>query len=300
MQLKPGFLSRGHGGSFADAACRRRASRQRPACRRRAAAAGRACAGRGDAEPRRRRPAAAVERGCDFLIMDDGFQSARIHMDYALAGGRRPPRRRQRPCHSRRPAARAAGRPAALCRRRAQDGRGRRRPTTIVRQASRAGRPVFEALDAAARARAFRRPALSGLRRHRPSRTSSSRRCAQAGGTVAMARSFPDHHFYSPATNSTTGSTAEARPRLELVTTAKDAARLRHGTAPAEFFARTERAGDRCGVRERATPRSASSTRRCEAWRDRRHRPDASSRTAACAAPGLASISRFSEAAALR
>ena len=25
-----------------------------------------------------------MQRGCDFLIMDDGFQSAQIHMDYAL------------------------------------------------------------------------------------------------------------------------------------------------------------------------------------------------------------------------
>ena len=82
MQLTPGFLSRGHGGNFPAAASSVDAApRQRPPCRRRAAAARR----------RMRRVAVTPDRaagarlligsGCDFLIMDDGFQSARIHMD---------------------------------------------------------------------------------------------------------------------------------------------------------------------------------------------------------------------------
>jgi tetraacyldisaccharide 4'-kinase len=84
MGLKPGILSRGHGGSVSgpphlvdpdhDSA---RHVGDEPMLLARAApvavSTDRAAGAR-----------ALLARGCDFLIMDDGFQSARIHIDYAL------------------------------------------------------------------------------------------------------------------------------------------------------------------------------------------------------------------------
>jgi tetraacyldisaccharide 4'-kinase len=81
--LRPGFLSRGYGGSF-----------DKPQL----VDAGRDSARHVGDEPlllarhapvavARDRAAAArllIDKGCDFLVMDDGFQSARIHFDYGL------------------------------------------------------------------------------------------------------------------------------------------------------------------------------------------------------------------------
>ncbi|ESX08581.1 hypothetical protein X768_21095 [Mesorhizobium sp. LSJC265A00] len=53
---------------------------------------------------------------------------------------------------------------------------------------------------------------------------------------MALSRSFPDHHFYAPDELAELAATAR-REGLGLVTTAKDAARLRHGAAPADFLA---------------------------------------------------------------
>ena len=57
----------------------------------------------------------------------------------------------------------------------------------------------------------------------------------EAGGEVALARSFPDHHFYGQDELAELAATAR-RDGLGLVTTAKDAARLRHGAAPDDFL----------------------------------------------------------------
>ncbi|TIW80421.1 MAG: tetraacyldisaccharide 4'-kinase, partial [Mesorhizobium sp.] len=84
MQLKPGFLSRGHGGSFAephvvdishDSA--RHVGDEPLLLAEHAPVA---------VTPNRAAGARLLleKHGCDFLIMDDGFQSARIHIDYAL------------------------------------------------------------------------------------------------------------------------------------------------------------------------------------------------------------------------
>ena len=83
MQLKPGFLSRSYGGAAAgphlvDA-------RQDSA--RLVGDEALLLADHGPVAVARDRAAGALlllENGADFLIMDDGFQSARIHMDYAL------------------------------------------------------------------------------------------------------------------------------------------------------------------------------------------------------------------------
>ena len=110
-----------------------------------------------------------ASRGCDFLIMDDGFQSARIHMDYALlvVDGRRgvgnghvipggpvraPLVHQMRFAH------------AVL---KIGDGEA---ADDIVRMASRAGRPVFEAHAEIRDRRTVCRQPVPGLRRHRRSR----------------------------------------------------------------------------------------------------------------------------------
>ena len=202
-----------------------------------------------------------MERGCDFLIMDDGFQSARIHMDYALLvvdgrygvgnghvipGG---------------PLAGAADRPAALRHGIAEDGRGhggrRRRSAWPRAPASRSSRR-----DAAAQGRPVGRHAASSpLPASAIPRSSSIRYAGRRRGRRWRARfrtiiSIPTDELDELAA---TAQTAE----LELITTAKDAARLRHGAAPQDLARQARRAGNRCRVRRRAAAthhRSARST----------------------------------------
>ncbi|RVB67203.1 tetraacyldisaccharide 4'-kinase, partial [Mesorhizobium sp. M7A.F.Ca.CA.004.06.1.1] len=84
MHLKPGFLSRGHGGSFAephvvdiDHDSARHVGDEPLLLAEHAPVA---------VTPNRAAGARLLleRHGCEFLIMDDGFQSARIHIDYAL------------------------------------------------------------------------------------------------------------------------------------------------------------------------------------------------------------------------
>ena len=58
----------------------------------------------------------------------------------------------------------------------------------------------------------------------------------QAGGTVEMTRSFADHHFFT-RDDLDDLTTAAADKGLELITTAKDAVRLRHGASHEREFA---------------------------------------------------------------
>src|SRR5690606_21207089 len=84
MDLRPGFLSRGHGGSFAEphiVDARHDSARHvgdEPLLLARHA----------PVVVTRNRAAGArlllEEHGCNLIIMDDGFQSAHIHIDYAL------------------------------------------------------------------------------------------------------------------------------------------------------------------------------------------------------------------------
>jgi tetraacyldisaccharide 4'-kinase len=57
------------------------------------------------------------------------------------------------------------------------------------------------------------------------------------GGAGGAPRPFADHHFFAPDELADLSSAAD-RDGLELITTAKDAARLRHGAASPEFLAR--------------------------------------------------------------
>lgn len=230
MGLKPGFLSRGHGGSLAephlvdvqhDSA--RHVGDEPLLLAEHAPVA---------VTPKREAGAKLLmEQGCDFLIMDDGFQSARIHIDFALlvvdarrgignghiipGGPMRAPLVDQ---------LRLAD--AVL---KMGDGDA---ADLVIRSAARAGKPVF-----VARARPRVKNGIAGKLMFAFAGIGNPEKfydtVAEAGATVVLSHSFPDHHFYSDDDLRDLAATADSAG-LELVTTAKDAARLRHGTAVAQ------------------------------------------------------------------
>jgi tetraacyldisaccharide 4'-kinase len=176
-----------------------------------------------------------LKSGCDFLIMDDGFHSARIHIDYALmvvdaerglgnghtipAGPMRAPLVAQLShAHA---VVRMGGGEAA-------DG--------VVRMAARAARPVFEARLRPRRPRAFRgRRFLAFAGIGNPEKFFAT--VEAAGGDVVLKRAFPDHYAFTEEDLRDLSSAARAQG-LELVTTAKDAVRLTHAAAAMQEFAK--------------------------------------------------------------
>lgn len=234
MQLVPGFLSRGHGGSFAEphvVDTRHDSAKHvgdEPLLLAEhalvAVSANRAAGAR-----------LLIERGCNFLIMDDGFQSARIHIDYALIV-----------VDARFGLGNGHVIPGGPMRARLIDqlrfadailkmGEGER-ADSVVRQAARAGKPVFSATARPRGKKAFagrRFLAFAGI--GHPEKFFDT--VGKAGGTVVLAHAFADHHFYLPDELDDLVAAADAG-ELELLTTSKDAARLRHGAASPEFLAR--------------------------------------------------------------
>jgi tetraacyldisaccharide 4'-kinase len=232
MGLRPGFLSRGHGGSISGARLvdtahdRARHVGDEPLLLARHA----------PVAVSRDRVAGArllIGKGCDFLIMDDGFQSAGIHFDYALivVDGRRgignghvvpggPLRARLVDQLPHADAVLTAGEGTAADR--------------IVRMAARAARPVYHARS---------RPlAGSGIEGRRvlafagigdPAKFFET--ATEAGGLVEARRPFPDHHFYAEDELADLAQRARAAG-LELATTAKDAARIADGSPAATAF----------------------------------------------------------------
>lgn len=230
---RPGFLSRGHGGNS-------RRARLVDAAHDSARNVGDEpllLAGHAPVAVTPDRAAGAkllIETGCDFLIMDDGFQSARIHPDYALlvvdahrgignghvipGGPMRAPLIAQ---------LRHADAVLKMGEGNAADA--------VIRMAARAGKPVLHA-----KAVPQNRDGLTGRRFLAFAGIGNPEKfletVAQAGGWVTMSRAFKDHHPY--ADEELTELSAAARlAGLELVTTAKDAVRLRHGSATARAFA---------------------------------------------------------------
>lgn len=210
-----------------------------------------------------------MERGCNLLIMDDGFQSAQIHMDYALivvdgrygignghvlpAGPLRAPLIDQI-------------RFVTGIVRMGEDKAGE----AVVRQAARAGRPIFEAWlrpRGGDRLAGRRFLAFAGI--GHPEKFFDTVR--EAGGDVVVSRPFPDHHFYSNDELKELVDTALS-DELEMITTAKDHARLRSGIASADIV-------DRLNVLEiDAVFENANTARRIideavKSWRDRRLLP---------------------------
>lgn len=232
MRLKPGFLSRGYGGSISEPHV---VDRDRDSARQ-----------VGDeplllaehaltvtAPQRVDGVALLVENGCDFVIMDDGFQSAHLHMDYALvvvdgrygvgnghvipAGPLRAPLIHQI-------------RYATGIVRMGEDTAGE----AVVRQAARAGRPIFEASIRPRDGESYigrRFLAFAGI--GHPEKFFNT--VGEVGGTAVMSRSFPDHHLYSNDELAELSATAKAAG-LELITTAKDAIRLHNATAAKELI----------------------------------------------------------------
>lgn len=223
LGLKPGFLSRGYGGSVrgplvVDPA-RHHADEvgDEPLLLARQALT--------VISRNRKDGAMALERqGVDLIIMDDGFQSAKLHIDVALlvvdsrrgigngfvfpAGPLRAPLRAQ------------IAQMHTLLKVGAED-----QATPVVRHVARAGRPVLSAaihpvdVDPALRGRVL---AYAGIAD--PEKFYASLR--GVGAEIAIAKSFGDHQPLDGAAIADLLETARSND-LTLVTTAKDMARLR-------------------------------------------------------------------------
>jgi tetraacyldisaccharide 4'-kinase len=226
MRRTPGFLSRGHGGTVTQPQLvdphhdiARHVGDEPMLLARHAITA---------VTPDRAAGAALLAaEGCDFIIMDDGFQSQRIRIDYALIV-----------VDSRRGIGNGFVIPAGPMRGGLVDqmrycdgvlkmGQGPN-AERVIRHAAKAGRPFFEA-DIVAKPL----PEIEGRRclafagigdPHKFFET-----VAQLGGEVVLSRSFADHHAYNDFDAQELVSSADAQG-LELVTTAKDAVRLEHGS----------------------------------------------------------------------
>ncbi|WP_370638339.1 tetraacyldisaccharide 4'-kinase [Aurantimonas sp. VKM B-3413] len=174
-----------------------------------------------------------AERGCDFVIMDDGFQSMRLRIDFALVT-----------LDARRGIGNGRVLPAGPLRAPILDqirhadallviGTGSAGDAAI-RQTARAGKPIFEArfepVDAG-RFAGLRVLAFAGIAD--PEKFYDTLR--EAGAEIAATREFPDHHMFSREDMHDL-SAAAWRDGLQLVTTAKDAARLTGGGEAAELF----------------------------------------------------------------
>lgn len=232
MKLTPGFLSRGHGGGFSrphivdphgDSARHVGDEPLLLAEHAPVAVTANRAAGAG----------MLAERGCDFLIMDDGFQSARIHIDYALlvvdamrgignghvvpGGPLRAPVVGQ---------LRFADAILTIGDGDAANG--------VIRMAARANKPVFEAHSRPRNPEAVagrRVLAFAGI--GNPEKFYQSLR--QSGADLTATKSFPDHYQFMADELDDLAIQAD-KADLVLVTTAKDAARLRHAKGIPEGF----------------------------------------------------------------
>jgi tetraacyldisaccharide 4'-kinase len=236
MGHRPGFLSRGYGGSLdvttlvdpghhradavGDEALLLAAETMTVISRRRVEGAARLAA-----------------EGADLIIMDDGFQSARLHLDFALVvidtrrgigNGHLVPGGPVRA-----PIAEQMHQLSAILK--VGDGEA---ADALVRQAARAGKAIHVA---ALRPRDMK--ALAGRNVFAYAGIADPekfyRTVRSVGGLIGQTRSFPDHHYF--AEDEIEALLADAgRDGLELVTTAKDAARLAgHGGAAATLLERS-------------------------------------------------------------
>jgi tetraacyldisaccharide 4'-kinase len=174
--------------------------------------------------------------GCDLIIMDDGFQSARLHADCNLLV-----------VDARRGIGNGHVIPAGplraplLAQMRKTDallviGKADR-AEPVVRAAARAAKPVFEAeikWDDEATIKGRRFLAFAGLAD--PDKFFDT--LQSSGAWVSLTRSFPDHYHYSDDDIQELMQTAETGG-LTLVTTEKDAVRFVRGTAAAQRLADT-------------------------------------------------------------
>ncbi|MFB9950434.1 tetraacyldisaccharide 4'-kinase [Rhizobium puerariae] len=220
--LKPGFLSRGYGGSLdvttiVDLSHHRAEAVGDEAlllCREALTVISRA-----RVEGARK----LAEEGVDLIIMDDGFQSARLALDFALVvidtvrgigNGHLVPGGPVRA-----PIAEQMHQLSAILK--VGDGEA---ADSLVRQAARAGKQVYVA---ALRPRENReiagKPLLAFAGIADPEKF--YRTVKEIGGLITVKRAFPDHHYFTEDEISGLLDDA-AKDGLMLVTTAKDAVRL--------------------------------------------------------------------------
>lgn len=176
-----------------------------------------------------------IEQGCTFLIMDDGFQSARIGIDFALAV-----------IDARHGLGNGFVIPAGPMRAPLADqirfadailrvGKGEAADEAI-RLAARAGKPVFEAHTSAVnpeKVQGRRYLAFAGI--GHPERFFNT--AVASGAHLSLTRIFGDHHNYRREELAELAMAAE-KADLFLLTTAKDAARLSQNDLPPALAAR--------------------------------------------------------------
>ncbi len=174
------------------------------------------------------------QAGCDFIIMDDGFQSARLHFDYALMvvdAGRGIGNGHVLPGGPlRAPLIDQLVRTDAVLKIGTANGADQ-----LIRNAARAAKPIHEGvLKPVSTAEIAGKPLLAFAGIGDPSKF--FRTLEDAGGIVKQTRSFPDHHPYSEENLSELVQSAD-RDDFTLVTTAKDHVRLLDGSPAAKAFA---------------------------------------------------------------
>ena len=167
------------------------------------------------------------EQGVDFIILDDGFQSMRLKSDFNLVVV---------------DARRGVGnghvipggplRAPAVPQLRHADGVLRigegDAADAIVRQAAKAGKPIYVANTVPAKKmQLLRKRVLAFAGIADPDKFYES--LTKAGAIISLARSWPDHHFFEDDELAELYQTAEAGD-LVLVTTEKDAMRLARGS----------------------------------------------------------------------
>lgn len=164
-----------------------------------------------------------ISEGADLIIMDDGFQSARLELDFALivvdsvrgiGNGHLVPGGPVRA-----PIAEQMRQASAILKVGNGDAAGQ-----LVRQAARAGKPVYVAAIAPREAPDLRGvPVLAFAGIADPGKF--YRTVEGIGGQLVAKRSFPDHHYFTEDEVAELLSDAE-RQGLLPVTTTKDAVRL--------------------------------------------------------------------------
>ncbi|MDR6633501.1 tetraacyldisaccharide 4'-kinase [Phyllobacterium sp. 1468] len=175
-----------------------------------------------------------LDGGCDFIIMDDGFQSARLHFDYALLvvdAGRGIGNGHVFPGGPlRAPLIDQLVRTDALLKIGTANGADK-----LVRNAARAAKPVYEAVLKPKPLEGITdRPLLAFAGIGDPSKF--FRTLEEAGARVEQTRSFPDHHPYKDDDVADLLRDA-AKDDLTLITTAKDQVRLLDGSTAVKQFA---------------------------------------------------------------
>ncbi|MBC6718052.1 tetraacyldisaccharide 4'-kinase [Aurantimonas sp. DM33-3] len=174
-----------------------------------------------------------AELGVDFIIMDDGFQSARLAIDFALIA-----------VDARRGLGNGAVVPAGPVRAPLIDqiryadallviGEGSA-GDAVIRQTARGNKPIFEAAlepENGARFAGLRVLAFAGIAD--PAKFYAS--LTALGAEIVETRDFPDHHVFSSDDMDDLSASAW-REGLQMVTTRKDAVRLATGSAAMQLF----------------------------------------------------------------